>query len=256
MNDHREDHSRHQDHDRREDHAHREDQDRRVHREREERRAPFSVLVVDDDFRVADLHASLVAETPGFTVVGTAHSARAALEEASTHPVDLALVDRYLPDRSGIELMAELSCDVFVLSAAAEGETVRKALSAGALAYLIKPFPPRLLSEKLRGYVRFRQLTDAEMLDQNVIDNAFDALRSPRASRNRQAAAQTVTRELVLAAVDSSGAPLSAGEVAAQIGVSRATAQRYLADLVTRGRLRMRLRYGAAGRPEQEYHHL
>ncbi|GAA0465628.1 response regulator [Streptomyces olivaceiscleroticus] len=224
--------------------------------EHPDRHHSFSVLVVDDDFRVADLHASLVADTPGFTVVGTAHSARAALEEAATRPIDLALVDLYLPDRSGIELMAELSCDVFVLSAAAEGVTVRRALSAGALAYLIKPFPPHLLSEKLRGYARFRQLTDAEILDQNVVDNAFDALRSPRASRGRQAAAQTVTRELVLAAVDDSGTPLSAGEVAAQIGVSRATAQRYLADLVTRGRLRMRLRYGAAGRPEQEYHHL
>ncbi|WP_258052606.1 response regulator [Streptomyces sp. Ru73] len=214
------------------------------------------MLVVDDDFRVADLHASQVAGTPGFTVVGTAHSARAALDHVAAHPVDLALVDLYLPDRSGIGLIAELPCDVFVLSAAAEGATVRRALSAGALAYLIKPFPPRLLSEKLRGYARFRQLTEADILDQTVIDNAFDALRSPRASRSRQAAAQTVTRELVLAAVDGSDAPLSAGEVAERIGVSRATAQRYLADLVTRGRLRMRLRYGAAGRPEQEYHRL
>jgi len=217
------------------------------------RHEPFSVLVVDDDFRVADLHASLVDGTPGFTVAATAHSARAALEEAAAHSVDLALVDLYLPDRGGIELIAELPCDVFVLSAATEGPTVRRALSAGALAYLIKPFPPRRLPEKLRGYARFRQLTDAETLDQDVLDSAVDALRGPRGGRSRQATSQTVTRELILTAVGNSADPLSAGEVAAQIGVSRATAQRYLADLVTSGLLHMRLRYGAAGRPEQEY---
>ena len=62
-----------------------------------------------------------------------------------------------------------------------------------------------------------------------------------------------MTRELVLGAVQDAAGPLSAGEVAAMVGVSRATAQRYLADMVSRDLLRMRLRYGAAGRPEQEY---
>ncbi|MYS45390.1 response regulator, partial [Streptomyces sp. SID5998] len=69
------------------------------------------------------------------------HSAGAALAllERAESPVDLALVDLYLPDRPGLELLRALPCDTFVLSAAAEGRTVRTALAAGALAYLIKP---------------------------------------------------------------------------------------------------------------------
>jgi response regulator of citrate/malate metabolism len=35
--------------------------------------------------------------------------------------------------------------------------------------------------------------------------------------------------------------------------VSRATAARYLADLVDAGRVRMSLRYGSTGRPEHRY---
>ena len=58
---------------------------------------------------------------------------------------------------------------------------------------------------------------------------------------------------LVLDAVRGTAEPMSAGEVAAAIGISRATAQRYLATLVSKGRLRMQLRYGSTGRPEQEY---
>ncbi|GAA5055177.1 response regulator transcription factor [Streptomyces similanensis] len=219
-------------------------------------RRPLSVLVVDDDFRVAALHGDVVAETPGCVVAGTAHSAGAALRflEQDEAPVDLALVDLYLPDGPGLELLRALPCDAFVLSAASEGRTVRTALAAGALAYLIKPFPPDALGRRLRGYVRYRQLTDADTLDQRALDDALAALRGAGDGGRRAAtAAHTVTRELVLGALREAAGPLSAGEVAAMIGVSRATAQRYLADMVGRGALRMRLRYGVAGRPEQEY---
>ncbi|MET9529169.1 response regulator [Streptomyces sp. NPDC006649] len=216
-------------------------------------REPFSVLVVDDDFRVAGIHASLVDGVPGFRTATTANSVGAALRAASDWPVDLALIDLYLPDGSGIDLLRGLECDAFVLSAAAEGAMVRRAVSAGALAYLVKPFTPELLTEKLRGYARFRQLTDAEIVDQGAVESAYAALRSPSGSRTARPAARTVTGDAVLSAVRGSASPLSAGEVGALIGVSRATAQRYLAGLVTSGLLKMKLRYGATGRPEQEY---
>jgi response regulator of citrate/malate metabolism len=187
-------------------------------------------------------------------VAATAHTAAAALEAAAGCAVDVALVDIYLPDGSGVDLLRRLDCDAFVLSAAAEGPVVRRAVAAGALAYLVKPFPPELLAEKLRGYARFRQLTDAETVDQGAVESAFAALRSPAGGRPAQRpTARTVTGDAVLSAVRNSDAPLSAGQVGALIGISRATAQRYLAGLVTSGLLRMKLRYGATGRPEQEY---
>ncbi|MFJ8671916.1 helix-turn-helix domain-containing protein [Streptomyces sp. NPDC093589] len=135
---------------------------------------------------------------------------------------------------------------------------MRRAVSAGAPAYLITPFPPDLLAEKLRYYARFRQLTDVETVDQGMLESALAALRGTAGNRpgnrsSRPAASRTVTGEAVLSSVRNSGTPMSAGEVGELIGVSRATAQRYLAGLVTSGLLRMNLRYGATGRPEQEY---
>ncbi|MGB2811598.1 MAG: response regulator, partial [Mycobacterium sp.] len=50
----------------------------------------LSVLVVEDDFRVADMHAGIVSALPGFTVAGTANTLAAARK---ADPVDLALVD-------------------------------------------------------------------------------------------------------------------------------------------------------------------
>ena len=43
---------------------------------------PLTVLVIDDDFRVATVHVGFVEAVPGFRVVGQAHTAAEALELA------------------------------------------------------------------------------------------------------------------------------------------------------------------------------
>jgi two-component system CitB family response regulator len=49
------------------------------------------------------------------------------------------------------------------------------------------------------------------------------------------------------------GEPRSAAEISEELGISRATAQRYLASLAQAGRVLVTLRYGSTGRPEHEY---
>ncbi|MDO9397549.1 MAG: hypothetical protein Q7T71_13460, partial [Herbiconiux sp.] len=46
---------------------------------------------------------------------------------------------------------------------------------------------------------------------------------------------------------------LSAPAVASLVGISRATAQRYLSALAQEGHLVIELQYGATGRPEHRY---
>ncbi|UYP19684.1 response regulator [Rhodococcus sp. Z13] len=210
------------------------------------------VLVVEDDFRVAELHASVVSGVPGFTVTAVAGSIAAARDAIRDAPVDLALVDVYLPDGCGVDLIRSLDCDSFVLGAAGDGTTVRAALAAGTLVYLVKPFASTELARRLAAYAQYRRVVAGDELTQTEIDTALASLR-PVLPTARTPASQSVTKDLVLQALRESSQPLSAGEVAATIGVSRATAQRYLAALVAKGQLRMQLRYGTTGRPEQEY---
>ena len=212
--------------------------------------ADLTVLVVDDDFRVAHMHAGIVEALPGFTVVGTANTLAAARKAL---PVDLALVDVYLPDGSGIDLVRELHSDSMVLSAATEAETVRAAMAAGALSYLVKPFAPTELAARLSGYARYRRILAGRNLSQEDIDAALDALRPRVATQPSLTAAPSPTKDLVLEALAGADAPMSAAEVAAAIGVSRATAQRYLANMATTDEVKVGLRYGTTGRPEQEF---
>ncbi|MCV7195215.1 response regulator [Mycobacterium angelicum] len=212
--------------------------------------AELTVLVVDDDFRVANMHAGIVNAMPGFTVAGTANTLAAARQ---AEPVDLALVDVYLPDGSGIDFVRELHCDAMVLTAATESETIRAALAAGAVSYLVKPFATTELAARLAGYARYRKILAGSNLRAGDVDAALDALRPKVAPAPASTTAASPTKQLVLQALQTSELPMSAAEVSTAIGISRATAQRYLAALATTGDVTVGLRYGTTGRPEQEF---
>lgn len=209
------------------------------------------VLIVDDDFHVAALHAGYVDSVAGFLALPPVHDARMVPKMVAELQPDLLLLDVYLPQGSGLDLLAGLDVDAFVLSAAAEAPTVRTAMRRGALAYLVKPFEPRTLTAKLRAYARYRRLlSSAGSLDQGEIDRAQRALLAGEESASSSGAA---TEQAVLAAVAAVGGEITVVEVAEAVGIARATAQRYLAQLAQAGHLRLELRYGSRGRPEHRY---
>jgi response regulator of citrate/malate metabolism len=212
--------------------------------------AELTVLVVDDDFRVANLHAGVVNTLPGFTVSATVNTLAGARKADAA---DLALVDVYLPDGSGIDFVRELHGDSMVLTAATEPVTIRAAMAAGALSYLVKPFATTELAGRLAGYARYRKILARANLGAGDVDAALDALRPRIAATAPPTIAGSSTKKLVLEALQKSEQPMSAAEVSAAIGISRATAQRYLAALATSREATVGLRYGTTGRPEQEF---
>jgi response regulator of citrate/malate metabolism len=221
----------------------------------------LSVLVVDDDYRVADIHASFVERVPGFTVVGKAHTAQQALECARQHRPDLVLMDIYLPDGDGLDVVRALldqinPPSVIVISAAREVTSVRQAMQLGAIHYLVKPFGFAALADRLSAYQRWhRQITRlADEPGQAEVDALFGTLRTPASSLSQPDKGHSApTLELVRNAVAASATDVSAADVAEAVGISRATAQRYLAYLERHGVVKLQLRYGKTGRPEHRY---
>ena len=220
---------------------------------------PITVLVVDDDYRVADIHASFVERVPGYTVVAKAHSAQQALALAHRVRPDLVLMDIYLPDGDGLNVVRALLEEpdppaVIVISAAREIVSVRQAMQLGALHYLVKPFRFAALAERLTAYQRLRRQMDvvADAPGQDDVDRLFGMLRVPTQSHPGKGHSAP-TLELVRNAVLKCGHDVSATEVAQTVGISRATAQRYLTYLERHGVLKLELRYGTTGRPEHRY---
>ncbi|WIM93000.1 response regulator [Actinoplanes oblitus] len=211
------------------------------------------VLVVEDDFRVAQVHVGFTARADGFAVAGTARTAAEAREFLAAQPVDLVLLDSYLPDEPGLDLLAELSVDTIMLTAASDTASVRLALARGALNYLVKPFTAEQLGDRLAAYRRYRgALAGNRDLGQEEIDRVWRLLHEgdrPSVPKGQSA----VTVHLVSQALRQASQPRTAAEIADELGISRATAQRYLAALARDGVAEMRLRYGSTGRPEHRY---
>jgi response regulator of citrate/malate metabolism len=213
------------------------------------------VLVVDDDFRVAQLHAELANRVDGLEVVGVAHTAAQALALAAEHSPQLVLLDEYLPDERGSALIRRLDAAVIVISAADDVRAVRRALAAGAVNVVLKPFAPPALTSRLVAFVKFwAALEGTGSVDQRRVDHALTLLRegdsaSGAVAKGRSAVTADAVRDVLVAASE----PLTAAEVADATGVSRATAQRYLSDLSRSGRVALSLRYGTTGRPEHRY---
>lgn len=219
----------------------------------------IEVLVVDDDPRVAKVNAAYVEKVPGFHAAGQAHSAAEALHRLETLPrLDLVLMDHYLPDRTGLEVVQEmrrrgLQADVIMVTAARDVSTVQAAMRQGALQYLVKPFAFAGLRAKLEAYAELRRTLDgggeAEQAEVDRIFGALSAGGEPDLPKGHSA----TTTELVRRALMSADGPLSAQEIAERTGLSRQTAQRYLKLLERTGRATLTLKYGDAGRPEHRY---
>jgi response regulator of citrate/malate metabolism len=211
------------------------------------------VLVVDDDFMVAKVHSGYVGRTPGFEVVGVAHTGGDALKAVADLRPDLVLLDIYLPDRDGVSVLRELrtvaDTDVIVISAANDVETVRAAMRGGVLHYLIKPFTYAALYDQLRHFAALHEkLSALSRAGQSDVDQVFGGRPSRVLPKGLSGETATLVEQVLR-----SGEDVSAAECAARTDISRVSARRYLEHFVSTGQADVRLRYGT-GRPERRYY--
>lgn len=218
-------------------------------------------LIVDDDFMVAKVHAGFVAALDGFEVVGTASTGAQALAEIERLRPGLVLLDVYLPDMTGLEILRRLratgsAVDVVVISAARDVESIRSALHGGVLHYLVKPFDRRTFETRLRDYAALREdLGELEAVGQIDVDRVFGLSRSTaeRAIPTPKGIAPE-TLQLVRETLSAAGSEgLSATECSERTGLARVSARRYLEQMVAQQEADVRQKYGTAGRPERRF---
>jgi response regulator of citrate/malate metabolism len=218
----------------------------------------MQVLVVDDDFMVARVHSGYVTRIPGCEVVGVAHTGADAVRLAGELRPDLVLLDVYLPDRSGLEVLRELRTGspddpfVLVITAADDPGTVTAALHGGATHYLVKPFDAAALREHVERVARVRgRLAGLERAGQEDIDSVFGGRHGGTTRLPKGLTAPTA--QLVERVLRVHDGDLSAAECAELTELSRVSARRYLEHFVATGSATVRLRYGGTGRPERRY---
>ncbi|WP_460795114.1 response regulator [Microbacterium sp. GXF0217] len=217
-------------------------------------------LVVEDDFAVAHVTRGFVERHPRFEVVGVAPTGADALRAVHELAPHVMLLDVYLPDMSGIEVLrraraAGAHVEVIAVTAARDLETVRRARAHGVHHYVVKPFPMQTLHERLddvwRVIARDAELTGTGELDQATVDALMRHDAVAIAAQRKGVSPATLQR--VASALESREAAMSASEVADALGMSRVSARRYLERLVDSGLAESTPTYGSVGRPELRY---
>lgn len=220
----------------------------------------IQVAIAEDDFRIASIQEEFLKQLNGFTLVGKALNAADTLALLEKKQVDVLLLDIYMPDMLGTELLPILKSrfprtDIIMITAASEREMLQEALRYGVFHYLIKPVSLEKFTSVLTQYKKKKQLlATTSQVTQDVADAYF----AGNVQHSSQAAPlptgiDSVTLNRVSDVLASLSSGVSIEEMGNQIGASRTTARRYLEYLVTVGKCRVEHEYGIVGRPERRY---
>lgn len=217
--------------------------------------APLSrVMIIEDDEIVRTIHRTLVEDTPGFQVVSAVGTLAQASQDYRTLPLDLLIVDIYLPDGSGLEWIQSLphredTPDIIMITAANDLKTVQTAIRNGVMDFLIKPFSRARFNAALERHAQRRRAGQSEHLTQNSVDRLLR--HDPVTHLPKGIDASTLER--VQHILERHPDALSAEQVGQELGVSRITAWRYLEYLASRNLVAVQTQYQTTGRPLKRY---
>jgi CheY-like chemotaxis protein len=121
------------------------------------------ILVVDDNATSRAVLSRLFADD---YEVATAHGGQEALDRCKTGPLpDLVLMDVQMPDLDGFEVVRRLreqpltaAMPVMFVTGDASDESRNRGLELGAVDFVVKTSPPRLLRQRVRNFLRIIEM--------------------------------------------------------------------------------------------------
>lgn len=217
----------------------------------------YQVVIVEDDPMVCYLNRAYTQRDPRFQVVKTFQDGREALSWLSHNPVDLLILDVYMPGFTGAELLQRLrdrrvEVDALMVTAANDPRTVDSLLKLGVVDYLVKPFTMERFQQGLDTFCRHREAVAGETVAQSALDRLFSS--APAGERQIPKGLQESTLEKVRACLRQAppqGLPSEA--LSRATGLSAVTVRRYVNYLVERGEAVSTVNYDTGGRPCRLY---
>ena len=115
----------------------------------------YTTVIIEDDPMITRLNRRYIEQDSRFAVVQTFSAAHPALFWLRRNPIDLIILDVYMPQMSGTELLLQLraegvDADVIMVTSANDAKTVNDAVRLGAVDYLVKPFDSAQITACLR----------------------------------------------------------------------------------------------------------
>ena len=178
------------------------------------------VLIAEDQAMVLGALAALLEIEHDLEVVGRAPNGRVALDLARTTRPDVIVTDIEMPEMTGLELARAAKAEgvtarVVILTTFARPGYLRRALDAGASAYLLKDAPADQLADAIR-----RVHAGSRVIDPALAAEAWSDA-DPLTDRERQ---------VLRLAADG----LSSPDIAATLSLTEGTVRNYLSEAINK----------------------
>ena len=189
---------------------------------------PIRVVIAEDQAMVLGALVALLEMESDIEVVAQAANGKLALDAVSRQRPDILITDIEMPELTGLEIAGEIKRSnhrtrVIILTTFARPGYLRRALEAGASAYLLKDMPADKLADAVRRVHRGLRVIDPELASEAWTEA------DPLTDRERQVLRMAAEGMATL-------------EIASRIGLSDGTVRNYLSEAISK--------LGAANRVE------
>ncbi|EKY22606.1 response regulator [Clostridium celatum] len=219
----------------------------------------INVLIVEDDPMVAFINKRYLEQIGGINVFGPVMYEKDIINILESEKIDLILLDVFLPQKSGIDILKSLRnksffTDIIMITAANSSLEVKKAFAYGVVDYLVKPFEFKRLKEavdkfKLKNNMMQKDnlLTQKE-IDKLLINDNLDGETTLPKGLNKK------TLDKILSFLnDNSNKVWTLREIAYEIKISNVTVKKYMDYLEKIDKIKSEMTFGNVGRPEHKY---
>ena len=222
----------------------------------------YRTVIIEDDPVITQLNRQYVEKDSRFTVVQTFSAAHPALFWLRNNLVDLIILDMYMPQMSGLELLRILraegvNADVIMVTSADDAATIESFIRLGVTDYLIKPFGYERFQLALKSFCDHwdtihQDPNHPHKFTQNQLDNVLlhlTASSPPPAPGGMPKGLQSQTLTLLQDYLKENPQGHTCDDIASHVGLSVVTVRRYMNYLAEQHLVDSDMDYNTGGRP-------
>ena len=222
----------------------------------------YRTVIIEDDPVINQLNRRYIEMDSRFCVVQTFSAAHPALFWLRSNPVDLIILDVYMPQMNGLDLLRALradgvDADVIMVTSASDASTIQSLMHLGVTDYLIKPFGYQRFQLALKTFCDRQRAIREGKFTQNKLDSALLHISAGRAGGRtalpKGLQSQTLQRiESYLRDTPQQGH--TCDDIASHVGLSVVTVRRYMNYMTEQHMTAGDMDYNTGGRPCIIYH--
>lgn len=211
------------------------------------------LLIIEDDPMVAMIHQEYCKKIAAFDIKHVTLLS-VAKESVTQFQPDIILMDNYLPDGKGVDVLQYIRhIPVIMITAASDNVSIHKAFHNGVVDYLVKPFTFERFELAIEKAIKYVQLLNASQVTQQHIDHYFYGQRDTFSELTLPKGLTKVTLSKIIDAIFSQNEPFTTQMISDELAISRITIKKYLNFLVSMQFLKEDADYLTLGRPVSVY---